>query len=1012
MMKITNLMRRISGGFLTREFAGFVLLLFSVCTASAQSTITGKITSKEDGLGLPGASVLVKGTSNSAATDLDGAFSITASANDVLVFSYVGYTPQEIPVGNKTTIDVALTSESTTLNDVVVVGYSTVKKSDITGAVSVVNVADIKKTVSYDVAKMLQGQVAGVSVQSSGEPGGFVNIKIRGITSFGNNNPLFVIDGMIVDNPYDFNPGEIESMQVLKDATAAAIYGVRGANGVVIITTKKGKEGKLTINYKSVVGFQTVPQKLDVTNREQYQQITNASFVNAGRPILPGNDPASEFYINNVDTDWQDAAYKTGIIQNHSLTFSAGSETLNYSMNVDYFKNTSYVDTPQDYQRYSTTMNLGGKKGKFKYGGKLAYTNSDKENFNNYIAGGAGAIINLLQAIPTMPVYDDNRLGGYGGADNLTQQAITLNVIGFNTLNQNSSERARFIGNVWGELEIIKGLRYTLRASADRTDYKNRLFVPPSDLGWYYITTNDEASLDITNGSSVRTIIDNLVNYDFELGKHSFGLLAGNVMEDRKDYSHFTRGVGFEPGEISHLEYANDLNAQERQVHETRLSYLGSLKYSYDDRYFLTANFRNDQSSLFREELNSSNYYGISGAWKLHNDIKLPEWWDTAKIRTGYGTIGNNGVNPYSYTSVVNQFANYTFGNGTAIAPGTTVTQIVDRNIQWEKTNTANVAVELGMLNNKIQFTAEYYIKTTEDIIANIPLPMSSGDVDLVYSTNAAKVRNKGLELTLGYTNNDHAFQYSINANVGTLKNEVLATGGDNLPIYGTNSKTEVGRSLGELYGYVAEGIFQNQADVDAHANQPGAVPGDVKFKDVDGDGLITDDDRTFLGVTIPKVNYGLNFSANYKAFDFSMFWQGNAGNHVYNGTYNSLMIGGLLNHSTDMLNYWTPENTNTNVPRPDFLETNQNARGSSRFVEKGDYIKLQNIQIGYTVPLKDNKFIEKLRVYTSGQNILTLSGYKSYDPDFMNDGLFNRGYDLGSFPNPRTILFGVEVNF
>jgi archaellum component FlaF (FlaF/FlaG flagellin family) len=316
------------------------------------------------------------------------------------------------------------------------------------------------------------------------------------------------------------------------------------------------------------------------------------------------------------------------------------------------------------------------------------------------------------------------------------------------------------------------------------------------------------------------------------------------------------------------------------------------------------------------------------------------------------------------------------------------------------------------MFKNKLQFTAEYYVKTSSDIIANIPMPMSSGDGDLLYRTNAAKVRNNGLEFTLGYANNDHDFQYSVNANVGTLKNKVLATGGDNLPIYGVNSKTAVGHSLGELFAYQAEGLFQNQADIDSHANQPGAKPGDVKFKDVNGDGLITDDDRTYLGTTIPKVSYGLNFSANYKAFDFSMFWQGNAGNKVFNATYQSLMIGGLLNHSTDMVNYWTPENTYTNIPRPDYLETNQNARASSRFVQNGNYIKLQNVAVGYTVPLKSTKVVEKVRLYMSGQNILTLSGYKSYDPDFMNDGLFGRGYDLGSFPNPRTIIFGVEVNF
>ena len=383
-----------------------VVMLFSSYSLLAQNdkTITGVVTLAKDAMPLPGVNVMIKGTNKVTSTSVDGDYAIKASANDILVFTYIGSATQEIKVGNQTTINIAMKDDVNKLEEVVVIGYGTQKKSDLSGAVGVVNMGSAKKTVTYDTAKMLQGQVAGVTVQSSGEPGGFVNVKIRGANSFTNNNPLFVIDGMIVDSPFDFAPGDIESMQVLKDASSAAIYGVRGANGVVIITTKKGKSGQLSVKYKSLVGFQNVTKTWDVTDRVGYQTITNEAEKNrdiqngVAINIAPGNDPTSSSYINNVDTNWQDAAYQTGVIENHSLGFNGGAETLAYNMNMDYFKNSSYIKSPQDYERLSMNLNLNGKKGKFKYGAKIGYTQSDKENFNSYV--GETAVGALVSAIP------------------------------------------------------------------------------------------------------------------------------------------------------------------------------------------------------------------------------------------------------------------------------------------------------------------------------------------------------------------------------------------------------------------------------------------------------------------------------------------------------------------------------------------------------------------------------------------------------------------------------------
>jgi TonB-linked SusC/RagA family outer membrane protein len=999
-----------------RIFAmSFILVLSSLLAVSgyAQSntTIKGRVTD-DTGSTMPGVSVKANGTSTGTITDIDGNYILTVPKSvQTLTYSYIGMSTQEVAIGNKTTINVSMKENTVNVDELVVVGYGSQKKSDLTGAVSVVNTKEAKKTITYDVAKMLQGKAAGVTVQSSGEPGGLVNIKIRGITSFNNNNPLFVVDGMILDSPFDFATGEIESIQVLKDASAAAIYGVRGANGVVIVTTKKGQVGKMEVNVKSMIGFQTVPKKLSLTDRIGYQTITSAAEKNAGLSVVPGNDPTNPNYISNVNTNWQNEAYRTGIVENHSATLSGGTKELAYSMNIDYFNNSSYIKTPQDYNRLSSTINLNGEKGRLKYGAKVGYTQSKKDNFNVYLAG-TSSMIHLLQAIPTMPVYDENRLGGYGGADNLTQRAITLNVIGLNNINQSINDRNRFIGNLWGEIDIVKGLKYKISANFDRFDGHSRNFIPPSDLGWYYITTNEEASLDVTNSNSTKTIIDNLLTYNNTFGKHNLGALVGWIQERNDYYNHWSRGVGYQPKEISQIEYADAISGGEYNSTVTSISYLSRINYGYDDRYLLTMNFRRDKSSLFSPENNTGDYFSLSGAWKIHNEkfITLPKWVSTLKLRGGYGQLGNNTIGVYGYAATINPFASYAFGN--TLAPGTTAVNLKDPKIKWEDTETTNIALEVGLFDNALQFTGEYFKKKSTDLLAAVPLPFSTGSFPASIITNAGDVQNTGFEFEVSYSGRKGKFNYNISANLGTLKNKVLKIGTTDLPITGAASRTEVGRSIGELYAYEVEGIFQSQADITNHASQTGASVGDLMFKNTDdSNNIINGDDRTFQGVTIPKINYGLNFSCDYKNWDFSFFWQGSAGHKVFNDTYRSLMLGDYSNHHTDELNYWTPTNTNTDIPRPVIGDPNGNNRDSNRFIEKGDFIKLQNVRLGYTFKMK-NPFFERANIYLSGQNLLTISKYRGYDPDFISDGLFSRGFDRGSFPNPRTIAVGIDVNF
>jgi len=989
-----------------------------------QIKVTGVI-NNSDGMPLPGVNITIKGTAKGVQSDADGRFFIEVPGpNTVLVISYIGYANQEIKVGNQTNITVKLLDDYAKLNEVVVVGYGTQKKSDLTGSVAVVNVESAKKAVTYDVAKMLQGQAPGVSVQSSGEPGGFVNIKIRGVNSFSNNNPLFVIDGVIVDAPFDFAPGDIESMQVLKDASSAAIYGVRGANGVVIITTKKGKVGAMEIKYKSLFGVQNVAKNWSVTDRVGYQKITTAAELNDGLTIAPGNDPTSPSYINNVNTNWQKEAYGTGTIQNHSLTLSGGAESLGYNMNLDYFKNTSYLETPQGYERYSMNLNLHGKKGRLKYGSKIAYTESDKESFNSWV--GESAINALLTAIPTMPVYDSNWLGGYGGTYSDTQRAISLNVIGYNNLISNTGKRNHFIGDIWGELELVKGLKYKLDVSYDKLHWFDRKYTPEFSLGWYYKVPSDRATLNIATGNQTKTFINNILTYNLTLGKHNIDALVGAIQERNEHYNHYSSGVGYDSTDIKKLQFADNVNSNEYEYITTGKSYISRLNYGFDDRYLFTANFRQDKTSLFSQKYNSANFYSFSGAWKLSNEkfIHLPEWVSNVKLRGGYGIIGNNTIDPYFFATTMNSFAGYDFNN--ELASGTTVVSALDPNVHWETTKTTNVALELGMFNNDLQFTAEYYFKKSNDLLIRVPLPYSTGAFPADIRTNAAAVENKGLEFSLIYNNNKNEFKYSIAANIGTLKNKVTQIGFSNSgnPIPGLAAMTVVGRSIGEIYAYQTDGIFQSQAEINAAPIQTNVKVGDIKFKDqltVDtngdnipdaADGVINDNDRVFQGVTIPKYNYGINLSGSYKNWSATMFWQGSGGNKVFNGLYRDLMAGKYGNHHTDMLNYWTPTNTNTDVPRPSTQDANANGRDSNRFIESGNYIKLQTAEISYNIPVSKVSFIQKARVYVNGQNLWIISKYRGYDPDFMSDGLFSRGYDGGSFPNPRTISLGLEVNF
>ena len=628
------------------------------------------------------------------------------------------------------------------------------------------------------------------------------------------------------------------------------------------------------------------------------------------------------------------------------------------------------------YDRYSINSNMQSKAGILTFGARMAFTQSHKQNitYPHQHVGIGNEIIDIDKAIPTVGVYDSTLLGGFGGANQVTQKAIMLNIIGMNNLLDSYSNRDRFLGNAWAEIEpISKGnLKYKINLVYDRTETHDFFFEPMYNLGWYYV--NNTSYLTDTRGAQYTGLIENTLNYHFQAGQHHVELLAGTSY-DEDDFQNIS-GLesGLTPPYFLNFANGNSTTASVTNFAEkaTMVSYFGRMNYNYNDRYLLTVNARRDGSSKFSPDHRWGDFASIAGAWNISNEkfIHLPGAISFLKVRGGYGTLGNqNFPSYYAYTTYINNNASYLFGNAQNsgnqyLALGSIQTQVADPSLKWETKITSNVAIDLGLLNNTLLFTAEYFVNTDKDLIAQPPIPLSVGATNTPY-VNAASLRNSGVEFTVTYKKTVGEFAFTIEANAHTLKNKVLALGGSNAPIYGSESITAVGHEVGELYGFVTQGIFQNAADIAKHAIQPNAAPGDVKFKDIDGNDTINSLDQTSLGSAIPKLYYGFNLGVSFRNFDLSVFFQGNEGNKIVNGLYQALMAGQYTNHYIDELNYWTPSHTNTNVPRPVIGDPNGNDGPSDRWVQSGSYVRLQNIQLG--APLSRRSRLQRTHVFHSG---------------------------------------------
>ena len=1030
MMRITKLLKYTSCKLSEIKLAGFVIILFSVTGLHAQSTITGTVSSGVDNTTLPMANVVVKGSASGVSTDLDGKYSIKANANDVLVFSYIGFTDQEITVGTQSVINAVLSTSATELEDVVVIGYGTQRKSDITGSVAVVNVSEALKVSNSDVSQLLQGRSAGVTVTSDGQPGAGPTVRIRGIATFGDSSPLYVVDGVPVGTSVrDFNPNDIKSIQILKDASAGAIYGSRAANGVVIITTKKGtKNSPLKIEYSAYYGVDEVAQKISVLNREQYQMITNEKRNNMVpyRGLLPGNDPSSPLFVSDTDNDWQSIGLKNGSRQNQNFNFSGGGENMTYNASMDYYDNKGmFVGNGPTYERYSGRINVTFEKGIFKMSPSLYYTHSFENSLTfrgDILTGGRPPLINdLVLAVPTMPLYDPNNIGGWGGTKAEVQNAISLNVPGINSLFTNSVEVDRTFAIVNPEFKLLNKngheLTYKLNLSYDKTQARDFSFVPQFNMGYFF--NSGKSLLDDNSRIYTVTLVENTVNYKKVFGKHDVDVLLGQTYQTNEAVNRQAHSENLPTPYLPVLSNGINQTVGGSQYNSTLASLFGRVTYSFDDKYLLTGTVRRDGSSRFASKNKYGTFPSVAVGWKLSNEEFFKVSKDIVsqiKIRGSYGELGNQNIGDYLFQPVINNNILYNFGTPSNTVIGGLQTSVVSTEIKWETTTSANVGIDASFFNDALDVTVEYYNKKTSDVLVGVPIPSSTGSINTAPVVNAGSLRNQGIDIEVAYHyTSGKDFSFDIAANASTLKNEVLALGGNNEPIYGAGSKTQVGGRIGEHFGYVYEGLFQSSAEIADHAFQAaGTSPGDIKFKDLNSDGVIDAKDRQFLGSAIPTVTYGLNFTARYKDFDLTAFASGAAGYYVNSALYRTLMWSGdALNASKDILNRWTPTNTNTNIPRLVSDDPNINNRDSNRpgWLQKGDYLRINTVSLGYKLPAVFGKVIESVRIYGTVQNLHTFTKYKGFNPDFTS-GVFNPGFDGGTYPKPRTFLMGVQMTF
>ena len=1015
---------------------------------------------------LPGATIQQKGTSNGVITDIDGNFSISASSDATLTVSFIGFRSVEIPVGGRTALgNITLISEIKELDQLVVIGYGSQRKVDLTGSVAVVNTEEMKKVSNSNISTMLEGKVAGVQITSDGQPGADPTVRIRGIGSFGSTAPLYVIDGVPMGTTIrDFSPNDIETLQVLKDASAAAIYGSRAANGVIIITTKQGKKNEaMRINYSGYYGMDQVQNGVyNVMDAYQYGDYVTMAYNNSGMDVPAGYNPASAKYIDpaQVNTNWFNEAFKTGIRQNHNINMSGGGTNNTYNIGLDFYSQRgTMVGAGPNFDRYTARVNNTMDVKFVKIKTNIVYSHSSQDNMalsnaNEYVQGLYGAqypvMASALITPPTIKAYDpstwvlDDKISaaseysydsyGYGTYyDDVHGDLRVTNVLLTNSLLKRNSTVDRIVAAASATVDFIgmvghksknHKLDYNLNVSYSRTFAKDFTFVPAfiQSTTNYLSKSNENLSQGYRNYSDA--LVENTINYDGKFGLHHINAVVGQTFE--RELYHTLTGKGVNMPEPYYLQVNNaeETDATSYESEHVLASYIGRINYDFNEKYLISATARRDGSSRLSSNDRWDWFPSVSGGWRMEREEFFPvaeSKINLFKLRGSYGVLGNENIGEYQYMDVMSR-GNYTYSFGNNKVTGSAISNYVNTAIRWEKKKTIDFGLDLGMFSNQLEFTFDWYKSTSEDLLYSVAVPTNAGATNGTVTMNAATMQNSGLEFLLAYHNHKNPVKFDISANLSTLNNKVIKLGVSGEPRTDGYSRTEVGREVGAFYGYVSEGLFQTQEQIDnrvnaegEHINQNGAQPGDVIYADLNLDGEITNEDQQFLGSGLAKIHYGLNARAEWKGFELSISTYGAAGFKAVDFVDVTLHSSyGALNKSVDLLNAWTPNNTNTNVPRVAYKSSGSitNDMFSQRFIQNASYLKIANIEVGYNFPDRwFGNYLNGVRIFASAQNLATLSEYKGYNVDFSG-GTFTPGYNYASYPTPRTIMFGAHFSF
>ena len=1057
-------------------------------TQTANITVKGKVVD-ENGEPLTGATIQLKGTTIGAFADNVGDFSLSVPPNATLIVSFTGYKSIELTVEGKTELGtITLVSESKELEQVVVIGYGTQRKVDLTGSVAIVNTEEMKKVSQSNISTMLEGKVAGVQITSDGQPGADPKVRIRGVGTFGGTDPLYIVDGVTMGTTIrDFSPNDIETIQILKDASAAAIYGSRAANGVVIITTKQGKKNQsMKIDYSGYLGFDQVQKGVyDVMDASQYRTYINMAYKNSGMDVPSGYDPVSPNYLYNangtpkVNTDWFNEAFKTGIRQNHNLNFSGGGENNTYNIGLDYFSQKGTMEgAGPNFDRYTARYNNTIDVKFIKVKTNVVYSHSLQDNMalsnaNEYVQGLYGSQYPVMASVlllpPTIKAYDkstwclDDKIPaaenysydsyGYGTYyDEVHGDLRVTNVLLENSLIKRNATVDRVVASGSVDVDILKmvgltssshKLDYTLNMAYSKTFAKDFVFVP----AFIQSTTNYLAKSDENVSEGYRNytdaLVENYMTYDGKLGLNHINVVAGITFE--RELYHTLTGKGVNLPEPYYLQVSNaaETSSTSYESEAVLASYIGRVNYDYDQKYLLSLTGRYDGSSRLSADDRWYWFPSVSAGWRIEREDFFPEVAKSVinllKIRGSYGELGNtSNLGPYDYMDIMTR-GNYTYSFGNTKVTGSAISNYVNPVLIWEQKKSLDFGLDLGMFDGQVEFTADWYKSSSVGLHYDVPVPPQAGFTNGTVKMNAATFENSGVEFLVAYHNHNQAIKYDISANLSTLKNKVTKLGVSNTPRTDGYCRSQVGSEIGSFYGYVYEGIFRSQEDIDNrvnsngdYINQPGAKVGDVKYADIasaDGsagpDGEITDADQKILGSGLPKIHFGLNARVEWKGFDLTIATYGAAGFKAVDFVdYELHRSYGPLNKSVDLLNAYNseadaainglPVNTDTNVPRVAYKSTGSitNDMFSSRFIQNASYLKIANIELGYNLPDKwFTGYVQGVRVYASGQNLTTFTKYKGYNVDFAG-ATVTPGYNYCSYPTPRTIMFGAHFSF